>query len=754
MLSVLGIRHHGPGSTKSMLNALQSLQPDIVLIEGPPDADKLIEYVRNPKLKPPVALLVYNPKDLGQAAYFPFAAFSPEWQAMSFALEKDLPVRFIDLPQGIHFAINKIEKEKIQLDMDVILEKEVELSEEEKRMHKDPMAYAAKMAGYIDSERWWEVMFEQEENPEAIFPAIIDLIGAMRKNLPMKSRREQQREAFMRISIRKAMKEGFKNIAVICGAWHAPTLHNIHEYPAKLDTAILKGIKKINTKSTWVPWSFDRLSTASGYRSGVISPAYYNLLFKHRKEIVTQWMTHVAQLLRSEQLDASSAHIIEAVRLTETLSAMRNLSVPGLEEMYEGAVSIFCEGYTSKMELIEKKLIIGDVMGLVPPEIPVIPLQQDLEKTIKSARLSKEKNSSEKVDKELDLRKPTNLVASHLLHRLNILDIPWGIQQKLSKRVTGSFKEIWKLEWLPDFAINVIEAGMWGNTVKDAANNYVISKAKEIDKLPLMTALVESTLNADLPGAINILVQRLRDLSALTKDIHNLMEALPALVNALRYGSTRKMDLSAIEQLVESIIPRICIGLPNACASIDEESSKEVFDRLQAVNQSLNILNKAAHLYQWYQTLEKLSKSTNINGMLRGASVRILFDKEHFEIEDTVRSMRYALSPANKSLDAAHWIEGFLNGSGLLLIHQPTLWNILNDWIDDLSMQPTFQELLPLLRRTFSEFSGPERQKMMELAKRGKLEKAEVKSDQTFNEERAATVLSTAKLLLGLSKKN
>ncbi|MFT5765038.1 MAG: hypothetical protein ACI8X3_002474, partial [Saprospiraceae bacterium] len=493
-----------------------------------------------------------------------------------------------------------------------------------------------------------------------------------------------------------------------------------------------------------------RLSTQSGYRSGVISPAYYQLLYSHPANLVTQWMSKVARLFRKEELNASSAHIIESVRLATTLSAMRGLSVPGLDEMYEAAVSVFCEGYDDKMELIEKKLIIGEVMGIVPPEIPVIPLQQDLEKTIKTARLTKERNSSEKIDKELDLRKATNLVASHLLHRLSILGIPWGIQQKISKRAFGSFKEIWRLEWIPDFAINIIEAGMWGNTLFAAANNFVISKAKEIKTLPEITVLVESTLHADLPDAVKILVQYLRDLSALTKDVHNLMEALPALVNAVRYGSTRKTDIAAIEEVIENIIPRICIGLPNACTAIDEDSTKAIFDRLLEVNQSLNILNQKEQLKPWYQALRKISDAPTINGILRGGAVRILFDKEHFDINDTATHMRYALSPANESTDAAQWLEGFLFGSGLLLIHQPSLWNILDEWIDELSMEPNFKELLPLLRRTFADFSGPERQKMMALVKREKGHKQSTAASIAFNEERAQIVLPIAKLLLGI----
>ena len=41
-LFILGIRHHGPGSARSVAAALDAIQPQAVLVEGPPDADALI----------------------------------------------------------------------------------------------------------------------------------------------------------------------------------------------------------------------------------------------------------------------------------------------------------------------------------------------------------------------------------------------------------------------------------------------------------------------------------------------------------------------------------------------------------------------------------------------------------------------------------------------------------------------------------------------------------------------------------------
>ncbi len=753
MFTIFGIRHHGPGSAKSLRSALKNMQPDILLVEGPPDAEKLIEYVGDKALKPPVSILVYNPKELKQAAYFPFAAFSPEWLAIKFGLKQGIPIRFMDLPQSVHFTLNTLEKKDSQL----TFEKKDNgvpqlLTEEEALLQKDPMAYAARLSGYTDSERWWEVMFEKEENPEAIFPAIIELMSALREKIDDPPPRELMREAYMRNTIRKAQKEGFQKIAVVCGAWHAPVLQQLDQYKPASDNAVLKGIKKTTTKAAWVPWSYDRLSNQSGYRAGVISPAYYRLLFSNRKEVVIRWMSKVARLFRKEDLDASSAHIIESIRLANTLATMRNLTVPGIDEMYESAVSIFCEGYESKMEIINKKLIIGDRIGKVSPKIPLIPLQQDLEKSIKSARLSKEKVSVEAIDKKLDLRTASNLAASHLLHRLQLLGIHWGKQKKTSRFNTGNFSEIWKLKWKPDFAINIIEAGMWGNTVYSATSRFVLHKATDIESLPALTELVESSLNADLKDIIGELIYYLQDLSTLTKDVQHLMDALPALVNAIRYGSTRKLDVSSLEEVIDKMIPRICISLPNACISIDEEASKELFEKLLLVNQSINILNKAAYIDLWYKTIKQIADLKNVNGILRGSCSRILFDKELVNIDETATRMRFALSHGNDTMDAALWIEGFLFGSGLLLIHNPVLWKVLDDWVTELPIE-VFQQLLPLLRRTFSEFSNPERQKMMALVKAGKTPEEvsnKEKNEKSLDIKKAKEVIATVQLLLGI----
>ena len=113
--------------------------------------------------------------------------------------------------------------------------------------------------------------------------------------------------------------------------------------------------------------------------------------------------------------------------------------------------------------------------------------------------------------------------------------------------------------------------------------------------------------------------------------------------------------------------------------------------------------------------------------------------------------MSLAIAPAVDPVQAMAWIDGFLRGSGLILLHNDELWNILNEWVRSVKTE-TFPQLLPLLRRTFSTFSAPERGQIGALARRGASGKTthSPAGSTTFVEERARKVLPLVAQILGL----
>jgi len=134
----------------------------------------------------------------------------------------------------------------------------------------------------------------------------------------------------MRLQLRAAQREFGDGAAVVCGAWHVPALREKHSVAS--DRALLKGLAKVKTDMTWVPWTHRRLSRFSGYGAGIDSPGWYGHLFGVPDRPVERWLTKVAGLLREEDRIVSSAHVIEAVRLAGTLAAMRGRPLAGLDD--------------------------------------------------------------------------------------------------------------------------------------------------------------------------------------------------------------------------------------------------------------------------------------------------------------------------------------------------------------------------------------------------------------------------------------
>src|SRR5690349_24186565 len=131
--------------------------------------------------------------------------------------------------------------------------------------------------------------------------------------------------------------------------------------------------------------------------------------------------------MRDEGLDASSASVIETVRLAEALAAMRDLPMPGFAELHEAIQTVLCHGEAAPMQLIRDKLEIGEAMGEVPPETPAVPLQRDLEARQRRLRLPA---TTEDKQYDFDLRNENDRARSQLLHRLRLLGIPWGEPQR------------------------------------------------------------------------------------------------------------------------------------------------------------------------------------------------------------------------------------------------------------------------------------------------------------------------------------
>jgi len=730
-VTLYGVRHHGPGSARSVRAALAEQRPDVVLIEGPPEADALVPLAADPQMRPPVALLGYVPGEARQAAFWPFAVFSPEWQAIRYALAAGVPVRFCDLPAAHHLAM----RGDGQLG-------DGQLGDGQ-RERADPVAQLAAAAGYDDPERWWEDVVEHVPGT-AVFGALAEAVAILRDGTE-DDPQNAVREAHMRKVLRRAVKDGFERIAVICGAWHVPALRELPS--AAADDRLLRGLPKAKAALTWVPWTYGRLSYSSGYGAGIRSPGWYDHLFASPGQPVERWLARAAAVLRDEGIPASPAHIIESVRLAGALAALRGRPLAGLEEVTEAARAVLCEGSDLLVELIQRRLVLGERLGAVPPATPMVPLQRDLQEQQRHLRLRPE---AEPRDYDLDLRKPTDLGRSHLLHRLTLLGVAWGTPRQGRVRNVGTFRESWQLTWRPELDLALIEAGMWGSTVGAAATQRAVSIAAEVTALDQLTALTERCLLADLSDALPSVLAAVRDRAALDTDVTRLMAALPALVRAARYGDVRGTDPARLGEVAAEMITRICAGLPAAVASLDETAEQAMRELIDAVHAAAGLLADDASRDRWLGTLGRLAP--RCPPLISGRLARLLLDAGRISAGEAGLRMSRALSAAAPAPAAAGWAEGFLAGSGLLLLHDDALLALADGWLAGLTAE-AFTAVLPALRRTFGAFAPPERraigQKAARLDGSGRGPATAADPGDEVDQERAALATGAVALILG-----
>ncbi|MGA5445657.1 DUF5682 family protein [Streptomyces umbrinus] len=777
---LLGVRHHGPGSARAVRAALEAAGPRTVLIEGPPEADALIALAADEDMRPPVALLAHVVDEPGRSAFWPLAEFSPEWVAIRWALEHGVPARFIDLPATHTLAWGREEREDQEQEPSEKGEPGGLPSEPAEAVRIDPLAVLAETAGYDDAERWWEDVIEhrgaRDGDAFAPFEVLGEAMGALREAFGTGGHeRDLVREAYMRLQVRAAQREFGDDVAVVCGAWHVPALRQRTTVAA--DRALLKGLPKAKADMTWVPWTHRRLSRMSGYGAGIDSPGWYGHLFGAADRPIERWMTKVARLLRDEDRPVSSAHVIEAVRLADTLAAMRGRPLPGLTETTDAVRAVMCEGSDVPLALVHDRLVVGDVLGEVPAAAPAVPLQRDLDRLQRRLRLKPEAQEREL---ELDLRKENDAGRSRLLHRLRLLGIEWG-EPTASRGSTGTFRETWRLRWEPELAVRVAEAGVWGTTVLAAATAKAEADAVGARSLADVTGLAERCLLAELPDALPVVMRILADRAALDADVGHLAQALPALVRSLRYGDVRGTDTEALAEVAAGLAERVFVGLPPACAALDADAAEEMRGHVDAVHGAVGLLgegegdgegqgedsasqgessaSRAGIRGRWHRVLRTLSGRDTVPGVVRGRAVRLLLDDGALGQEEAARLMGLVLSPGTEPADAAAWIEGFVgggSGGGMLLVHDERLLGLVDAWLTGVPGD-AFTDVLPLLRRTFSAYEPGVRRTLGELVRRGPGTRGSATATASgipgfapdLDTARADAVLPVLRLLLG-----
>ncbi len=417
--------------------------------------------------------------------------------------------------------------------------------------------------------------------------------------------------------------------------------------------------------------------------------------------------------------------------------------MPGLAEMRDASLAALCEGNDIQLALIERKLYIGNRIGQIDEAVPQMPLARDFNAWCRKLRIKPEEAA---VEMKLDLRSEAGLAKSTLLHRLNLIDIPWGrlIDAQAGR---GTFREIWQLAWAPELAVKLAEALVWGLTIEQAASVATIERARKATGITPLAELVRQALVADLPDASTASIDLLQAAAVAMNDITDLMNAVSPLVQIVRYGTARKLPEEALRALIAALSAEINADVRIGSHQLDDDATRARVSAMRIHDEALGLFGDAALLDEWHRQLAGMIDDTGVSASIAGVSLRRLHEVRAWDGEAVAAAFSRHIveeTPAR----AGAFVEAFLAGSAEVLIQDQALLFLLDAWLSALDEQ-AFLESLPLLRRAFSGFDATGRKRIMERIAGGRVETVAVSAAGDDNPA-FARALPLLKQILGM----
>ena len=651
-----GVRHLSPAAAFQLRKALDQAEPELVLVEGPSDLNSQMEWLCHPGTRFPAAILAYTRQPPVRTVLWPFAVYSPEIQAILWANEHGVECRFMDLPSSVFLALRPWPAPVREED-----------GEAEEAPTTESVYQLLETVTGEDHDTFWERNFEQLGDGED-FRTVNGTFGRQLRAAAGESRRDQAetvvREAYMKRVIAQAMASGIspEKIFCVCGSFHVAGL----EENAPMTDEEERSLPRADSRATLMPYSYYRLSSRSGYGAGNRAPAYFELLWDALngggiRETAYFYLTRLAAAHRKAGNLVSSAEVIEAARLADTLAALRGSRYPTLSDLRDASVATMGHGSFSELALAAADTEIGRTIGFLPEGVARTSVQEDFYRQLKELRLERFR-TAEGQRLDLDLREKLNVKSeaaalgdlrrSFFLHRLRVLGVRFA--NLLPSRQEGaSWGEYWELRWTAEVEIQVVESALLGDTIEGAAAFALKERSDESASIAEAAAIFQDAFLCGMPAAASHALSVLQGLSVDSAAIGQVAETASQLSLVVRYGNLRRFDPAPVVPLIEQLYLRACLTLADACVC-DAKAAPAVtqaMDRLNTLQLSHDFLEEG----RWLDLLASLSDRDDLNTRCSGFAMAILLERGKADEELLAREVSRRLSPGVPAELGAGW---------------------------------------------------------------------------------------------------
>ena len=736
-VNFFGIRHLSPAGAHFLRGYLDEIRPELVLIEAPSDFEDVCADIVRSETEPPFAILAYTDHAPVRTILYPFAEYSPEYQAILWCHENKVKCRFMDLPSETFLALYEQKIERAMAMAQDVDENEAEdeensdISDNTSNTEPDKergISVYEKLdifSGENSHETFWERTLEHCADISA-YNEGANLFGKNIRELSENGEREDAdeillRESYMRKCIRSAIKDGTasEKIVVVTGAYH---VEGLKSYEADEEMPVLQ---KTNSLHTLMPYSYYRLSTRSGYGAGNKAPGYYELIweaYRHDDPLyaANAYLTNIAAAHRKSGNAASSAQVIEAVRLAASLAEMRGgNNIPTLRDLRDAAETCIGEGSFAALTIAVADVEIGTKIGALPEGVSRTSIQDDFYRLLKDLRLEKYKSVTAQ-ELKLDLREDRrasseksaflDLNRSFFLHKLRVLNINFA-EKMASKQDSATWAEEWKICWTPESEIALVESALKGDTVELAASFELKERVENADSMSVVAGAIEDAFYCGMSSAAGYAVSALQAMAVDAVSFEELAKTALRLSNAVSYGDIRHADCAPLLPIIQQMYYRACLILTGACVC-DDEASNAIVEAMNMLN-SVELAQDFLNTDDWINALKDTASRDDLNTKLSGFAAAILLERSQMTNDELKVEVSRRLSKGVPADLGAGWFEGLTMKNRYGLIARLSLWESLDEFIQSLDDEE-FKRALVFLRRAFADFSAGEKDSIAE----------------------------------------
>lgn len=721
------VRHHSPVCSWQLLRIMEKYAPDIVLIEGPVNANELIPVLTAEDTELPAAFYCYykdRKKLVSEEAedykcYYPFQYSSPEYNAAAEAKKRGIPARFIDLPySGIMIETASAEKHGYDDDSRLV----------SSRFYQR----ICEKTGTRSFDEFWEKYFEigglylSPEDFVRLMHTYCVLTRESTDEAELQADGTLVRERFMAQNIAEAMKE-HSRVLVVTGGFHSSGLYRLIEsgdiQPVKLHT-----IPAGDQGCYPMAYSYESADALRGYASGMRYPGFCDAVMEKLRScdspegiysgLTLDLLVKTARETAKKDIAVSIADITAAQSLMQGLAALRNVRESGMAELMDGVTACFIKGektVSSSIPLdILSRLACGDAIGRIGDKTHVPPLIADFEKQCRALGLKNSRTLINKAEAAL-FTAGKGMELSRFMHRMCFLGTGFAEMVKgpdlHRNRDRSRVREEWKYKRTPTVDSVLIDHTTDGFTIEEACASYASKRLRSDSRCESAAHVAVDCFLMGIPLDMQE-QRRIDEILSTDGDVFSVGRGLRSFetlhsLNAL-YGAEDSSSLSCLTRCFDKLIS----AMPSM-AAVPPDNADDCISVLRTMyGLTAGALPEKRELFR--SALLNMESVRNKEPSVHGAVMGLLYAMEPERRENAEQAMLgYLRGSGAIRKKGADYLRGLFCTARDIMLSDSEFVKMTDELITDMD-HDDFMEILPSLRLAFSYFTPSEVQSAAE----------------------------------------